>query len=187
MLYLRGDESVDVVALPRLERRALAAFAQDPAVVVLRAARDVEELALVTAPLVGAAVADLARAQEALRAADVLDPVAEPVAVAVAAPDARCALGRAVAADPGEPAVLPVDALVGAPVAPLEGLVGVFPDFAGDRREADAYLLRDRPFGLSGREAELDAAALGADHLLLSFCHLCFLSCCPAGIGGVRE
>ena len=100
-LDLRGDEGVDVVALPRLERRALAAFAQGPAVVVLRAARDVEELAPVAAPLVGAAVADLARAQEALRAVDVLDPVAEPAAVAVAAPDARCALGRAVAADPG--------------------------------------------------------------------------------------
>ena len=160
---------------------------QDPAVVVLRAARDVEELAPVAAPLVGAAVADLGRAQEPLRAVDVLDPVAEPVAVAVAAPDARCALGRAVAAYPGEPAVLPVDALVHAPVAPLERLVGVLPDLAGDRREADAYLLRDRPFGLSGREAELDAAPLGAGHLLLSLCHLCFLSCCPAGIGGVRE
>ena len=80
-----------------------------------------------------------------------------------------------------------MDALVGAPVAPLERLVGVLPDLAGDRREADADLLRDGPFGHSGREAELDAAPLGAGHLLLSFCHLCFLSRCPAGIGGVSE
>ena len=174
-LDLRGDEGVDVVALPRLERRALAAFAQGPAVVVLRAARDVEELAPVAAPLVRAAVADLARAQESLRAVDVLDVGAEPVAVAVAAPDARRALCRAVAARSGEFAVLPVDALVHAPVAPLEGLVGVLPDFAGYRREADADLLRDRPFGLSGREAELDAAPPGAVHLLFSFCHCCFL------------
>ena len=176
-----------LVALPRLERRALAAFAQDPAVVVLRAARDVEELALVAAPLVGAAVADPARAQEALRAVDVLDPVAEPAAVAVAAPDARGALGRAVAADPGEPAVLPVDALVGPPVASLERLVGVLADLPRHGRQAHAQRLRDGPCGLPGRQAELDAAPPGAVHLLLSFCHLCFLSCCPAGIGGVRE
>ena len=174
---LQVTDPVDVVPLPRLDGRALAALSQDPAVVLVRAARDVEELPPVAALLVGAAVADLARAQEALRAVDVLDPVAEPVAVPVAAPDARCALGRAVAADPGEPAVLPVDALVGASVAPLEGLVGVLPYLAGDRREADANLLRDRPFGLSGREAELDAAPLGAAHLLLSFFHSFSLLC----------
>ena len=73
---LRGHDSVDELALPRLEGRALPALAQDPAVVLVRAARDVEELAHVAALLVGAAVADLARAQEALRAVDVLDLVA---------------------------------------------------------------------------------------------------------------
>ena len=124
--------------------------------------------------LVWAAVVDLARAQEALRAVDVLDLPAEPVAVAVAAPGARRALGGAVSADPGEFAVLPVNALVRAPVAPLEGLVGVFADLPRDGRQAYADLLRDGPCGLLGREAELDAAPLGAVHLLLSFFHLIF-------------
>ena len=134
--------------------------------------------------LVGAAVADLGRAQKALRAVDVPDPVAEPVAVAVAAPDARGSLGRTLAADPGELAALPVDALVGAPVAPLEGFVGVLPDLPRDGRQAHAYLLRDGPRGLPGREAELDAAPLGAVHLLLSFFHLVFPLLPPPGLAG---
>ena len=181
---LRGDDLVDALALPRLQRRALAALAQDPAVVLVRSARDVEELALVAALLVGAAVADLARAQEALRAVDVHDLVAGPVAVAVAADCAPHALGWAVRADAGDPAVLPVDALVRAAVAPLEGRVGVLPDLPRDGRQAHADLLRDGPCGLLGREAELDAAPLGAVHLLLSFCHLVFPLFVPAGIGG---
>ena len=169
---LRGHDSVDELALPRLEGRALPALAQDPAVVLVRVCGDVEELAPVASPLVGAAVAHLGRAQEALRAVDVLDLPAEPVAVAVAAPGAWRALGGAVSADPGEFAVLPADALVRAPVAPLEGLVGVFADLPRDGRQAHADLLRDGPCGLLGREAELDAAPLGAVHLLLSFFHL---------------
>ncbi len=183
---LRGDEFVEVVQLALVQRRALAVFAQDPAVVAVRAAGVVDELALVAALHAGAAVADLRGPGEPVGAVDVLDLAAEPVAVAVAAHRAARALGRAVPADLREPAVLPVDALVGAPVAALEGLVGVLGDLARDRRQADADLLRDCPCGLSGLEAELDAAPLGAVHVLLSSCHCVFLVH-PAGIGRGRK
>ena len=59
-------------------------------------------------------------------------------------------------------------------------------DLARDRRQADADRLRDRPRGLSGLEAELDAASLRVVHVLLSLCH-CVSFACPAGIGRGRK
>ena len=128
-------------------------FAQHPVVVSVRAGGVIDELALVAAVCVGAAVADLRGPGEPFGAVDVLDPVAEPVAVAVAAHRAARAFCGAVPAYLREPALLAVDALVGAPEAALEGLVGVLPDLAGDRRQADSDFLRDRPCGLAGFES----------------------------------
>ena len=119
----------------------------------------------------GIAVADLRGSEEPLRAVDVLDPAAEPVAVPEAAYGAAGAPGGAVAADLRQTAFLPADALVGPSVAPFEGLAGVLPDLPRDARHVHVDRPGDGFPRFSFSEPGFDAATLRAVEVCLPFRH----------------
>ena len=168
----RRDDRVQAFAFAFGEGRAPARLGEKRDIAFLRAAGDVEVFAHVAPLLVGAAVADLAGADEPLSAADALALVAQRVAPVEAADGAAHATALRVPAQARDLAVLPVDALVRAQLRSLVARVGVFCHFAGHRGRAVSGLPGDELEGLARPQPGLDFRPVHGRHVFFAFDHV---------------
>ncbi len=182
VLDLRGYDLVEVFKFALVDVRALAILRENLAVVLVRPAGDVEELAQMAALLVGAAVADPARALAAFRAFDELALAAELGASSEFAQRALDAALLHVLADPVDLAGLAVDALVATPVEALGAQVGVLLEFPGEGGCGAIKQLAHLLEGLAHAKPRLECRPVCGRHVFLSFGHCFFPLFSPVGV-----
>ena len=144
VLDFRGNEFIEMLEFPILQRGTLSVFAQNLEVVLVSFVGNVELLELVAALLVLATIAYFCRACVTFLASDELDIGADCVAVVNTTTRTRCATTRAVCtAQIAELTILTMNTLIHTPVAPLRACAGVLFDLSRDGRWMYIDLLCD--------------------------------------------